>query len=58
MQAEVMKREKSDMGSWRYRCYKYWSILLSSATIVVGLATILVIIAVYIYIVHPKMHHD
>jgi hypothetical protein len=57
VQAEVMKHEKSDTGSRRYRCYKYWSILLSSATIVAGLATIAVVIAVYIYIVYPKMYH-
>lgn len=57
MQTEVMKHEKSDTTSQRYRCYKYWSILLSSATIVVGFSMIVVAIAVYIYVVYPQMYH-
>ena len=57
MQTEVMKHEKGDTVSQRYRCYKYWSILLSLATIIVGFSIIIVAIAVYIYVVYPQMYH-
>ena len=57
MQAEVMKQEKGDTTSRRYRGYKYCSILLSLATIAVGFAMAVTVFAVYIYIVYPQMYH-